>query len=89
MKQNSFLLRTFTEDTLNARGFLNNAKDHFKSIELCAVSALGAEPVGDRLTNAFLRAELLIHCSGSWTSPSRGLFSVQRSGNVRFIQTPR
>lgn len=50
MKHNSRLLRGFSEDALNARGFLNNAAKHFKSVEFCAVSALGSQPVGDRLS---------------------------------------
>ncbi len=50
MKRNSALLREFTAQTLNGQGFLNNAKEHFKSVEFCAVSALGSEPVGDKLS---------------------------------------
>jgi hypothetical protein len=50
MRQNSALLRDFTSQELNAVGFLSNAKDHFKSVEFCAVSALGSEPKGQRLT---------------------------------------
>lgn len=49
MKRNSVLLRDFTINTLNARNFLNNAQAHFKSVEFCAVSALGSEPSGKRL----------------------------------------
>lgn len=49
MKRNSVLLRSFTENTLNARGFLNNAYEHFQSVEFCAVSSLGSEPTGNRL----------------------------------------
>jgi len=49
MKRNSTLLRNFTVETLNARGFLSNAQRNFKSVEFCAVSALGSEPSGDRL----------------------------------------
>jgi hypothetical protein len=49
MKQNSALLRNFTAESLNARNFLANARANFRSVEFCAVSALGSEPVGDRL----------------------------------------
>jgi len=49
MKSNSLLLRNFTAETLKADNFLNNARTKFKSVEFCAVSALGSEPVGDRL----------------------------------------
>ncbi len=50
MRRNSRLLYDFSLNTLNAGGFLGNAKAHFKSVEFCAVSALGAQPVGDRLS---------------------------------------
>jgi Double-GTPase 2 len=50
MKRNSALLRDFTSETLNGRGFLSNAQTHFKSVEFCAVSALGSEPVGTKLS---------------------------------------
>jgi double-GTPase-like protein len=49
MKKNSLLLRDFTENTMNARSFLNNAQENFKSVEFCAVSSLGSEPSGHRL----------------------------------------
>jgi hypothetical protein len=49
MKQNSRLLHDFSLDTLNASGFLNNARAHFKSVEFCAVSALGSQPIGNKL----------------------------------------
>jgi hypothetical protein len=50
MRQNSLLLKDFTSQELNAAGFLSNAYDHFKSVEFCAVSALGSEPKDQRLT---------------------------------------
>jgi hypothetical protein len=49
MKQNSSVLKKFTSDVLNAHAFINNAKDHFKDTEFCAVSALGSEPVDGNL----------------------------------------
>lgn len=49
MKKNSQLLRDFTERTMKARNFLNNARKKFKSVEFCAVSSLGSQPSGDRL----------------------------------------
>lgn len=50
MRRNSTLLKDFTSQELNAVAFLNNAKENFKSVEFCAVSALGAEPKDERLT---------------------------------------
>ena len=50
MSHNSSLLRDFTRRKLKATVFLNNAKLHFKSSEFCAVSALGSNPTGLRLT---------------------------------------
>ncbi|HEY0171063.1 MAG TPA: hypothetical protein VGB98_08565 [Pyrinomonadaceae bacterium] len=50
MRRNSRLLREFSRGVLNAENFLGNADDHFKTVEFCAVSALGAQPVGDRLS---------------------------------------
>jgi hypothetical protein len=49
MHHNSELLLEFTREELQAANFLNNAKDHFKSVDFCAVSALGSKPTGDRL----------------------------------------
>lgn len=49
MKKNSLLLRDFTKRTLNAGNFLHNALAHFRSVEFCAVSALGSEPVDGKL----------------------------------------
>lgn len=50
MRRNSRLLHDFTLNALNAGNFLSNAKAHFKTVEFCAVSALGSQPVGDRLS---------------------------------------
>ena len=50
MKRSSGLLHEFSRNTLNASGFLYNAERHFKTVEFCAVSALGSPPVGDRLS---------------------------------------
>lgn len=50
MQRNSQLLKKFTLESLNAHGFVNNATDHFVSIEYCAVSSLGSEPVGFKLS---------------------------------------
>jgi hypothetical protein len=49
MKRNSQLLKDFTAESLNARNFLANARTNFKTVEFCAVSALGSEPVDERL----------------------------------------
>jgi len=50
MQHNSRLLRKFTLETLNAQGFISNAAAHFVSTEFCAVSSLGSEPVGSKLS---------------------------------------
>jgi Zn ribbon nucleic-acid-binding protein len=49
MKRISLGLRDFVRDDLGETQFLNFAGDRFKSVEFSIVSALGAEPAGNRL----------------------------------------
>lgn len=49
MKRVSRNLRDFVRDDLGEAQFLNFAGDRFKSVEFSIVSALGAEPTGNRL----------------------------------------
>lgn len=48
----SELLYSFTQKVLNAHEFLNAAETHFKAINFCIISALGANPHGERLAVA-------------------------------------
>ncbi len=45
-------LATFTGRQLGARGFINLARDQFKSVAYCAVSALGSPPEDGHLSTA-------------------------------------
>lgn len=47
MRRTSRALRKFVTTECGATGFLKYAKDEFKSVEFCIVSALGAEPGED------------------------------------------
>lgn len=52
LEQVSQELADFTNNGLEARGFVNLARDAFKSVAYCAVSALGSAPEGIRLRDA-------------------------------------
>jgi len=49
MREVSSRLRDFTARELSAHEFLNAAEAHFKSVEFCVVSALGAQPNGAQM----------------------------------------
>lgn len=50
LKYISTLLEDFTERGVKARMFMNMAREHFRGVDFCMVSALGAAPNGNHLT---------------------------------------